>query len=646
MNQERSAGGTSAASTPARPFEPFFAHRRYYPTGAFSPSGDRVAYVTDTSGQFNLWIQPWEGGWPHQRTAFEEEIVREIAWSPVGDRIVFLADRRGDEFWQVYSLDLQGGWPRKLTDEPGVRHEFGGTVFAPDGRAIVYSANARDPEHADTVLLDLATGERRVLVEGSNERGQVYPVAWSPDGRQLACLAFRGNTDQGLLIHDLDRAATREIFPAEGPVSCFPVDWTADGQGLLVVTDQGREFKGLGLHRPGGPTGNLEWLEAPEWDVELVFLSEDRGAFLWATNEDGASRLFARRMPQGPLDGASWRSSPPVEVRLPEASVVHHVTLSADGQRAMILLNRARRPTEVYVADLSALATGAAARIQVRPLTDGFIGAIPEEELVAPERVSFSTWDGRTLSGWLYRPAAAGPDHRVPVVLSIHGGPESQERPIYVPFYQVLLDRGIGVFAPNVRGSSGYGRTFQRLIYRDWGGGELKDFEACARFLQGLDWVDPERVGVFGGSFGGFATLSCISRLPRYWAAAVDIVGPSNLVTFAKSVPPTWRDFMAQWVGDPEKDADLLRERSPITYVEQIRAPLLVIQGANDPRVNRHESEQMVERLRELGREVEYLVFEDEGHGFTKRANNLKAYRATAAFFEGKLLGAAVDAAS
>jgi dipeptidyl aminopeptidase/acylaminoacyl peptidase len=194
------------------------------------------------------------------------------------------------------------------------------------------------------------------------------------------------------------------------------------------------------------------------------------------------------------------------------------------------------------------------------------------------------------------------------------------------------------VLAPNIRGSTGYGKTYQKLIHRDWGGAELKDIEAAARYLQSLDWVDAKRMGVFGGSFGGFATLSAVSRLPDYWAAAVDLVGPSNLVTFVKSVPPYWRRWMDEWVGNPEKDYDLLMERSPITYVDQIKAPLFIIQGAKDPRVVKAESDQIVERLRARGVDVRYDVYEDEGHGFTKRQNELRAWRAAAEFFEELLL--------
>jgi dipeptidyl aminopeptidase/acylaminoacyl peptidase len=280
---------------------------------------------------------------------------------------------------------------------------------------------------------------------------------------------------------------------------------------------------------------------------------------------------------------------------------------------------------DVYVADLDA---GSVTRV-----TDNFLGGIPEAELVEPELVHFSTFDGKQVPAWLYRPLGA--TGRLPVLLSVHGGPESQERTQVTrssSFYQYLLSRGIAVMAPNVRGSTGYGKSYQRLIHRDWGGDELKDIEHAGKWLREQGWVDAERIAVYGASFGGFATLSAMTRLSDYWRCGIDLVGPANLVTFAKAVPPHWRSSMKKWVGDPEEDFDFLMSRSPITYVEQMKAPLLVLQGANDPRVVKLESDQMVEKLRSLGLEVEYNVFEDEGHDFSKRVNQLKAYRIIAAF--------------
>jgi dipeptidyl aminopeptidase/acylaminoacyl peptidase len=305
--------------------------------------------------------------------------------------------------------------------------------------------------------------------------------------------------------------------------------------------------------------------------------------------------------------------------------VAMQFAVSADGRRVAALAGTGTRTFDVYVADL---------RDQtVTRVTDSFLGGIAEADLVEPELVHYPTFDGRSVPAWLYRPREArGP---IPVLVSIHGGPETQERTQVTrssPFYQYLLSRGVAVLAPNIRGSSGYGMSYQKLIHRDWGGDELKDIEHAARWLREQPWADTDRLAVYGASFGGFATLSAMTRLPEYWRCGIDLVGPANLVTFARAVPPHWRSSMKKWVGDPDEDADFLMERSPITYVDQIRAPLLVLQGARDPRVVKPESDQMVEKLRALGRDVEYHVFEDEGHDFSKRSNQLQAYRLIAAF--------------
>jgi dipeptidyl aminopeptidase/acylaminoacyl peptidase len=305
--------------------------------------------------------------------------------------------------------------------------------------------------------------------------------------------------------------------------------------------------------------------------------------------------------------------------------VCSQFAISPDGRLVGGLVATGTRVFDVYVADLEA---GRVTRV-----TENFLGGISESELVEPELVHFPTFDGKQIPAWLYRPKWA--EGSVPVLLSIHGGPETQERTHVTrssSFYQYLLSRGIAVLAPNIRGSTGYGKSFQKLIHRDWGGDELKDIDYAARWLRAQSWADSTRIAVYGASFGGFATLSAMTRLPDYWRCGIDLVGPSNLVTFAKAVPPHWRATMKEWVGDPEEEVDFLMSRSPITYVENMKAPLLVLQGANDPRCVKPESDQMVERLRSIGVDVEYHVFEDEGHDFSKRANQLKAYRLIAAF--------------
>ena len=306
------------------------------------------------------------------------------------------------------------------------------------------------------------------------------------------------------------------------------------------------------------------------------------------------------------------------------------MSVAADGGVLAVLMATGARPDNVAVADL--------AGSSFAWLTDSRPQVADPSDLVEPELVHFPTHDGREIPAYLYRPHGPGP---VGVVLSIHGGPEYQERPAYnySGFYQYLLSRGIGVLAPNVRGSTGYGTAYQKLIHHDWGGDELKDLDHAHRYLAAQDWVEASRIGVFGGSFGGFATLSCVSRLPGRWAAAVALFGPSNLVTFVSSVPPTWRRAMAEWIGDVETERDFLLARSPITYADDIDTPLFVIQGANDQRVVQAESDQIVERLRERGVDVRYDVYPDEGHGFAKRANEAKALSDAADFLVGYLAG-------
>ena len=305
------------------------------------------------------------------------------------------------------------------------------------------------------------------------------------------------------------------------------------------------------------------------------------------------------------------------------------LSFSPDGGSIAFQWETAVRPAEISLLDI---ASG-----EVRNLTDCRKSDLSSVQMVEPELVRFDAFDGLQIPAWLFKPHGEGP---FPVVYSIHGGPEAQERPNYSyrGFYQYLLSLGIGVIATNIRGSSGYGKSYQRLIHRDLGGNDVKDFEAAANYLKSVPWVDPERIGVFGGSYGGFAVLTCLSRLPQYWAAGVDIVGPSNLVTMLRSFPPTWTEIAKEVFGDVENEEEDLLRRSPITYVDQIVAPLFVIQGANDPRVVKAESDQIVEKLRARGVEVRYDVYEDEGHGFTKKENELKGMSDSSEFLKKHLL--------
>jgi dipeptidyl aminopeptidase/acylaminoacyl peptidase len=600
-------------------FEQFFAVRRFSSALAFSEDGAHVLFASNISGQFNLWRIPVEGGWPEQLTSFTEETVRGVGVSPRDGTLVLSADHDGDEFHQLYAIEGGKGWAKQLTHAPQVQHFVGGGAWSADGSKFAYAANARKPADMECWVRDAETGEAQpVFGEGKFS----FPGRFSPDGSKLLALDFRNNSDVSIHLVDVAGGGVRELTPHEDEALYLPGPWARDGSGFYLVTDDGSEFRGLAFFSV--ESDSFEWVEEPTADVDDVALSDDGRVLAWLVNEHGYDRLRLRDLETG-------EDLPAPE--LPAGARPHltgaepPLALSPDGSHAALIVSSPRRPPEAWIVETS---SGRA-----WPVTDSRLGGLQEDDLVEIELVSFPTFDGREIPAWLYRPNADG---KVPMVLSIHGGPEAQERPVYQPLYQYLLSRGIGVLATNIRGSTGYGKSYQRLVQRDWGGGDMQDWEHAVQWLQQQDWVDAQRVGVFGGSYGGFAVLTCVTRLPDYWAAAVDIFGPSNLVTFAKAVPPTWRRFIARFVGDPETEADFLMERSPITYVENVKAPLLVIQGATDPRVVKGESDQMVEKLRELGRDVDYVVFDDEGHGFTKRPNELKAYRLASEWLERHLL--------
>lgn len=598
-------------------FEQFVSTRLYYPVVAYSPDGQHIAHINNATGQFNLWTVPSGGGFPRQITSYADNTVRAVAWSPDGKTIVYQADQNGDEQHQLYRVGAQGGWPEALTNKLDSQHNL--SEFSPNGKLLAYASNVRAATDMDAIILNLETGEEQRPLPPE----KVYqPMSWSPDGRYLTAVDIRSNTDLDILLIDTQTGDCVNATPHDGEQIYYAGPWAPDSSGFYILTNQGREYLGIGFYKVA--TNKWEWYETPEYDVEQLVISKNGQTFVWALNEKGASKLYGRDLKTG------------AALNLPDLKlgVIGAMDISPDGKRLAMIFVRPGEASNLYEVDLQ---TG-----EMRALGQSMLGGIDPSDMIEPELIEYPTFDGRKIPAWLYRPKNA--HGRIPVILSIHGGPEAQERPTYAynGLYQYLLNRGFGVLAPNIRGSSGFGITYQKLIHRDWGGAELKDIEHAAKYLQSLDWVDSNRIAVYGGSFGGFATLSAVTRLPDYWALGIDIVGPSNLLTFTKSVPEFWKRFMRDWVGDPEEDHDLLLERSPITYVDQIKVPMLVIQGANDPRVVKAESDQMVERIRANGGDVRYYVDEEEGHGATRRANQIKWYRMIAEYIEEYLLDEAV----
>ncbi len=586
---------------------------------SFSPDGTQMAVINNRSGQYNIWLQPIAGGKQTQLTFYTDNAVRDLAWSPDGKQILYTADYQGNEKHQLFLMPSGGGEADALTDAPEVQYFLGDDPWSPDGQYVAYAGNDRDPYAQDIIVREVPTGEDDHAVQDGRIN---FAGGWSPDGKFLLVADGRSNLEVLPKLLNVQTGELEDLGNPDDLANDRPAAWAPDGSGFWMITDRDSEHDWLGFYDL--KTREVTPVDQPDWSVETVTVSKNGTWLVWSVNQDGYSRVQVLNRETGEQKELT---------ELPDGTLPPFgggLYLSPDNTNLVVKMVTPIKPNELYLVDLE---TGMA-----RQLTNSRKVDLDETRMIEPEQVEIEAFDGLSIPALLFKPHGEGP---FPAVLSIHGGPEAQERPgySYRGFYQFLLSRGIAVLAPNIRGSSGYGKSYQKLIHRDLGGNDVKDFEACAKYLQTLPWIDSDKIGVFGGSYGGFAVLTCVSRLPEYWAAAVDIVGPSNLVTLVRSFPPTWRDIAKSTFGDPDTEEDDMLRRSPITYVDQIVAPLYVIQGANDPRVVQAESDAIVEKLRARGVDVKYDIYPDEGHGFTKVENDIKAMRDSGQFFIDHLLG-------
>jgi len=596
-------------------FEDFLPTQRLGRSVSVSADGTMVAYASDASGQFNLWTQPAEGGRARQLTFFTERSVREVAWAPGGERIAFAADTQGDEQYQVFLVPVDGGEPVMVSTGTGQHHLAEKAPFTPDGRYLLYSGpGTDDPAVQDMIAWDMDGGMEVRWHGPANVQG--YATAISPDGRHVLGCMLSSNTEGGSYLAPVaEPGASLDPVTADLPGGYYyPGPWAGDSESFYVLT-AGTGQDNVSLARFSVKDRRVQVVDSPPWDTEDVIASADGRTVIWSLNQDGYSILHARRDGTGlPLPAVP-------------GGVISAMSLSRDGSVLAMRLDTPARPASVVV-----LRPGTSQPASYLTQTRSAVGSSRD-----PELIRYPSKDGTLIPAWLHRPAGPGPH---PVLLSIHGGPEWQERPDYDPLHQCVLDRGIAVLAPNVRGSTGYGRAWQTRIYRDWGGIDLEDLAAAHTWLCAQPWVAVGKIGVYGASYGGFATLSCLTRLPGLWAAGVSVCGPSSIESLARSMPPSWSAMVATMFGHPDDPAAAqdMRNRSPLTYADQIAAPLLVIQGANDPRVPRAEADQIIDAARANGADARYLVFDDEGHGFTSRNNDIKANQAIMDFLSEHLV--------
>lgn len=566
---------------------------------------DRLAFLYDASGVPQVWTVRRDGPRPAPLTDRPDRVGALLATAG-GDRLVFGMDRGGDERHQLYVVDPAGGEPTALTSDPATIHAFG--ACSPDGGRFAFASNARDQRFFDVLIVGLDGPAAPSPVMATDEL--LTPLAFSPDGRSLLVRRQNTNLDADLFLVPLDGGDPRHLTPHDGEASIPHAAFDPAGDAIFAVSNRDRDI--AALVRIDLATGEETVLAGPGWDVEALAVSADGRRLAYAINDDGASRIVLRELPSGeerPVTGL-----PP--------GVVEGPSWSADGTTLAFSWSGPVDPPAIWLSGTD----GAARRV-----TPPDLAGLDPTGLRAPETVRYPTFDGRDIPALWFRPAGPGP---WPTVVDVHGGPESQRRVAFAPITQFLVAQGYAVLAPNVRGSTGYGKAYCHLDDVEKRMDAVADLAAAADWLQGRPEVHGDRIAIFGQSYGGFMVLAALTTYPERWAAGVDVVGIANWQTFFEQTGPWRRRTRAAEYGDPIRDADLLRELSPLHRADRIAVPLLAIHGRNDPRVPLGEAEQIVAAVRGNGHGADLLVFDDEGHGLVKRANRVAGYGAVASFLE------------
>ena len=583
---------------------------------SFSPDGKTLAFVSNLGGIPQVWTVDAAGGYPQLVTAFDDP-VGFVEWSPAGDWLAFTLAPGGGMNEQVYLVRPDGTGLKRLTTGGKETNRLG--PWAEDGLTLGLGSNKRDGAAIDGYVYDLGTGKERLVVEN---RGVGNFDDLSRDGKAGLWNRLVQRGDNNLYYVDLSNGKETLLTPHQGPGSFFG-ELSRDGKSAYLGANGGRDrlaFARVDLPSAGAP-GKTTIL-AERADAELgTFAVNDAGtmaALLW--NVAGRSELEL-------VDLATGRTiSKPA---LP-AEVAGSLEFSKDGRSLAMIVSGAANPIDIWVLDVSSPSG------KFRQVTKSPHAGIDLAKLVRPELLTFPAHDGVELSGWLYRPTTGEGVGTAPfpTVLSFHGGPEGQERPIFNSTYQALLSRGIAVFAPNVRGSSGFGKRFVNLDNGALRVDGVKDIQACVQAVVKAGVAAPGRIGIMGGSYGGYMVMAGLTEYPDLFAAGADLFGVVNFETFFKNTEPWMAAISKVEYGDPDKEVELLRRLSPIHKVDRVTAPTIVLHGANDTNVPVVEAEQVVDSLKKRGIAVEYVLFPDEGHGWRKTPNRIRSTVAVTRWFE------------
>ena len=610
-----------AAPAPSRPSKQYTVEQFMATTklsgASFSPDEKRILFSSNESGIFNAYTLPLTGGKAKALTQSKTDSTYSVGFFPKDERILFTRDQGGNEHNHLY-VRTPDGKERDLT--PGEKLKAIFITWSQDDAAFYVLTNERDARFFDVYRYDAKTYARTLVYQ--NDQGFNFADV-SLDGKWLAFNKPRTNYDTDIHLYNVETKELKHLTPHQGDVFFSASTFDPGSTALYFLTDQGSEFKRVARYELA--TGKVEDVERADWDVMYTSFSRQGGYRVTAINEDGRTVIRVHDLKAG---------KPLALPRLPAGDITS-VSISRSEKRMAFYHHGDRSPSNLHLYDFGTK--------KVTRLTDAMSRAIDTEDLVEAEVVRFKSFDGMEIPNILYKPHQATASAKAPAIVWVHGGPGGQTRKGYSPTIQYLVNHGYVVLGINNRGSSGYGKSFYTADDQKHGREPLLDCLEAKKYLASLPYVDAERIGIAGGSYGGYMTLAALAFHPDAFKVGVDIFGVSNWLRTLKSIPPWWesqREALYKEIGDPAKQEQLLRDISPLFHAEKISKPLLVLQGANDPRVIQPESDEIVEAVKKNGVPVEYVIFPDEGHGFTKRKNEVEAYSRMLGFLDKHLKAA------
>lgn len=579
---------------------------------AWSADGKHIFVATNLTGRTNIWRTDTAGSWPVQLTQ-SDDAQRGLTPSVDGKYLYFEQDIGGNEYHDIYRVPVDGGAVENLTNSPDRRET--GMIAGPANGMVALTTKLKSEGQSNVAVMD-AGGKVRVLTKEADPQFNWSPVAWIEDGK--AIIASRGTVDSRVgevwRIDAATGAATKLLAKADTVYQAN--DATPDGKWIAVSTDDSTGQLHAGLYDTA--TKSWKWLKPTPWEQQASNFTRDGKSLIFGTNADARSTLYA-------LDLATGTET---ALRLPPG--VNYLTgndpRSPDGKTLLVNHSGADSPANLYLYDL---ASG-----QSRPATQLAMASLSPEVLPKSEVVTYKSFDGTLVSAVLTMPANLERDGSNPAIVLPHGGPTGQAQDGYSRYATAFASRGYVVIQPNFRGSTGYGKAFQEANIKDLGGGDLKDTIAAKTFLVGTGYVDAKRVGIFGGSYGGFMTLMAIGRAPDEFAAAVQWFGIINWRTMYRDQDELLKAYQRGLLGTPESDPKVYDAASPLTYIRAAKAPLLTIQGENDIRVPRGQAQEVHDILKAKGNTVETIYYPAEGHGFQKRENQLDSLKRTVDWFD------------